>query len=213
MTSCGAPDRPRWSRRLRGALARPEIGVELGETVSGDGAHRTDRDADRDGLDLEELRLRVLGDVALVDDDHRCRAAVPGCGQITLEPAGVEIAAEGGDDEDRVDVGGHDLDDGSTPGLLACEGGPPRQDRLDHGLALALDRPDRHPVADGRQFVVVQPSGHDTAEPPTFAQELARPVMTRADTRRKQIVLFVGLERFCEEGVPAEILQFQAKLL
>ena len=96
--------------------AHAEVGLERFEPSSRDGADRVDRYAHDDRLDLQELRLGVVREVELVDDDHRARAAVPGRREVTLEPARVEVEAEGGDDENGVDVCRDHLGDGSLAG-------------------------------------------------------------------------------------------------
>ena len=151
--------------------------------------------------------------IALVDDDDRDRAAVPGGREVALEPPRVEVEAESGDDEHRVDVRGHDLLHGSRVRLLARERGPPRQDGFDDRLPLALDRTDRDPVAHRGQLLVGQLPGGKAAHPAALREELARPVVTRGDARRDQVVCCVWLERIREERVPADVFQVQTELL
>ena len=165
------------------------------------------------GSTSSEFDCGILGGVALVDDDHRGRAAVPGGGQVALESPRVEVEAERGDDEHRVHVRGDDLLDGSLVRLLAGEGGTPRQDGFDHGLALAVDRADRDPVSDRGQVFFGQLPGRDAAHGALLREQLARPVVPRGDPRGNQIVCCVWLERVCEERVPAEVLQVQNELL
>jgi hypothetical protein len=171
------------------------------------------RNAYRHRLDLEQLRGRILCSVELVDDDYRARPAVPGRGQIPLEPPWVEVEAERSHEEHRVDVGRYDLCHGPLPRLLARERGTSRQDSLDHRLAFAVDRPDGDPVPDGGQLLLGQLPRGEAAHGTALGEQLARPVVTRGDARRNQVVCCVWLERVCEERVPAEVLQVQAKLL
>ena len=52
-------------------------------------------------------------------------------------------------------------------------------------------------------------AAHRTA----LGEELARPVVTRGDARRDQVVCCVWLERIREERVPADLFQVQTELL
>jgi hypothetical protein len=160
-------------------------------------------------LDESELGVRIVRGIHLVDDDHGARAAVPGRGQVALEPPRVEVEAERGDDEHGVDVRRDDLLHGPLERLLAGERGTPRQDGLDHRLPLAVDGACRDPVSDRGQLVFGQLARWQAAQPSVLRQELARPVVARRDARRDQIVCCVWLERVCEERVPAEVLQLQ----
>ena len=189
------------------------MGLELLHALAGARAQGDDRHADRDGLDIRELEHRVLGEVDLVRDDHRARPAVPRRGEVPLEPARVEVAAERGHEEDRVDVRRHDLGNSPRQSLLPGERGAAWQDGFDHGLPLAVERPGRDPVADGRKLVLAETAGGNPSEPSELGQELARPMVARRNASRNQVVLFVGPERVLEELVPAEVLQVQRRLL
>src|SRR4029450_9633896 len=89
----------------------------------------------------------------------------------------------------------------------------PRQDGFDHGLALAVERANGHPVSDRGQLLFGQLSGRDAAHGALLREQLARPVVTRGDPRGNQIVCCMWLERVREERVPAEVLQVQNELL
>src|SRR5207247_9901054 len=115
-------------------------------------------------------------------------------------------------EEDRGAVRRHDLGNSPRQGLLAGERRAAWKHRLDHGLALAVERPDRNPVADGRKLVLAEPACGHAAEPSELGEQLARPVVARRDARRDQVVLLVGQERVLEELIPAEVLQVQRNL-
>ena len=187
--------------------------LELLHALAGAGADGDDRHADRDRLDLGQLGHSVVGEIDLVRHDHRDRAAVPRGGEVPLEPARVEVAAERGHQEDRVDVGRHHLRDGSPPGFLPGERGAARQNGFDHRLALTVERAHHDPVADGRKLVLAEAARGHAAQPSELGQQLARPMMARSDAGRDQIVVLVRPERVLEELVPAEVLQLQRSLL
>ena len=123
-----------------------------------DGVHRN---TNRQGLNFVHVLSEMVGDIGLVEDHHRPRAAFVGQDQVALQPARVVVAVEAHHDEDGVDVGGDDLLFGQLAGDLARELAAARQDRLDGAGRLAGRRPHRDPVADGRQAVrlMPQPSG------------------------------------------------------
>jgi hypothetical protein len=75
----------------------------------------------RDGLDFGEKRSGLLGEVGLVEGDDGLRAALPDCGEVTLDAAQVQLAVQGGDEEDEVDVGGEQLLAGAFAGFLTGE--------------------------------------------------------------------------------------------
>ena len=187
--------------------------VEALETLICGRAHGEDRHSERDGLHLGELGDRIVGEVGLVGHDHRVRSAVPGRGQVALEPPRVEVAAERRHEKDGVHVRCDDLSDRPRQRLLARECRAPRQHRLDHRLALAVERPRGDPVADGGLLILSETSCGDAAEPAELGQQLARAVVARRDARRNQVVVLVRPERVREEGVPAEVLQVQRSLL
>src|SRR6185312_1661507 len=108
-----------------------------------------------------------------------------------------------------VDVRRDHLRDRAPPGLLARERRPPREDGFDDALPLAVELLDRDPVSRHRQVEPFQLPGGQPADAPMLGDELARAVMPRDDARGYEAVLFVRLERVCEECVPAEIFELQ----
>ena len=129
--------------------AGPEVRLELLEALAGDGADGVDGHADRDRLDLRDRRLGVLGQVELRQHDRRVGAALPRQREVALEPARVQVAVEGHDEEHRVDVRGQDLLDRLVAGGAADERRAPWQDGLDQPVGVG------DPVADGRELAVV----------------------------------------------------------
>src|SRR3954469_19917916 len=197
----------RAEERHRPALR--EIGLELVESFSGRRTDRVKRDPECDRLDLGEVVFRVSRHIALVHDDDRVRAAVPRSGQVPLQPARVQVQSERADEEDGVDVRRHHLRDGAPPRFLARECGSAREDRLDDPLFLARELANRDPVSRHGQVEPFELSGGEPAYAPVLGEKLARSVMPRGDARRDETLLFVGLERIREEGVPAEIFELQ----
>ena len=148
MVDLPTPDDPRRAT----VRPRPQVGLEPLAPEPGHGAGDLDGHADGDLGDALEDGLEVRPQVRLAEHDDGLRAARPGRAEVALQAAHVEVAGQGLDDEDGVDVGGHDLRVDAALGGGAHEGGAPRQDRLDgHRRVRAarwLDASD-DPVADG----------------------------------------------------------------
>ena len=153
----------------RGAARREVVGGERRDAVAGERGHRADIDARRDGLGGDPLALGVRGDVGLVEQDDRGRAAAPGHREVALEAAEVEVAVEARDDERHVDVRGEDLLAGEGGTVVAgapAERGAAGEDGLDDDGAVAPGAGRRHPVADRRQVagaegLVAEPARDD----------------------------------------------------
>ena len=101
------------------------------QAVAGHDRDRDDRRADGDRLGLGDQRVGVVAEVGLGEHDHRLRAALPGGGQIALQPPGVEVGVQRGDQQRHVDVGGDHLRRLHGVGGLAQEGRAPRHHRVD----------------------------------------------------------------------------------
>ncbi len=130
---------------------RSEMGLEPLATEPGHGAGDLDGYADRDLRDALEDGLEVGPQVRLAEHDHGLGATRPGRAEVAFQAPHVEVARERLDDEDGVDIGGHDLGVDAALRRRSDERGAPRQHGLDGhggvGTARWLDAPD-DPVAD-----------------------------------------------------------------
>jgi hypothetical protein len=152
-------------------LADGQVGEQRVDALAALRAHHMDRRSRRDRLDLAHHRREVGGEVRLVEDDDRARAAVPGRRQVALDAAQVEVVVEAGDEEDGVDVRGDDLLLGGAAGDLAREPAAAGEQRLD-GAFVPGRRTARHgdPVAHGRKGVA--PLGLVTEAAPDPGQDV-----------------------------------------
>src|SRR3954469_11751779 len=187
----------------RDGLSSAQVGRECFEARSGHGADGKNGNAECDRLHLRQSLGRGLGEVALVDDDDRSAAAVPGSGEVPLEPASVQILSERRDEKERVDVRSDDLLHGSPPRLLAREGRAPWQDGLDHRLPLTLETACGNPVAgNGQGGALELPRGY-APDAAVLREELAGAMVPRSDPRGYQSKFCMGPERVFELGAPA----------
>src|SRR6185437_9832568 len=155
------------------------------DPLSGDVAHRVDRNADRNRLDIEQCRLDVGAEIGLGQDDDRGGAALPAQGEVALEAPGIEVAVEARGQEDDVDVRGDDLLDrvAAVRGRHPRELRPAWQDRLDERPLGAVGIGDRDPVADGRQLAapahaVAKPTGElGPAFPARGVEQVGTPLL------------------------------------
>src|SRR5262249_35162788 len=97
--------------------------------------------------------------------------------------------------------------------FLPREGRPPREYGFDHGLAFAVEGPNRDPVSDRGKLLFGQLPGRNAAHAAALRDQLTRPVVTRSDARRHQVVCCVCPERGREEAVRAGVWQVQDELL
>ncbi len=104
----------------QGVEAAVEQGARLDDGCGGGG-----------GAHVGEDLLRVVGAIRLVHDDDGLGPAGVNGGDVPLDAAGERSSADGGDDEDAVDVGGDRLGAGATAGLLADEQGGSREEAVD----------------------------------------------------------------------------------
>ena len=118
--------------------------------LAGEVRDRDERDAQRHGLELEQLRRDVLVEIDLRHDDDGVGPALPGGRQVPLETPRVQVVAERGDDEDGVDVRRDDLLL-RGPDAGARERRPARQNGVDRRAAVTVRRSERGPVTDRRQ--------------------------------------------------------------
>src|SRR5260221_2796492 len=111
------------------------------------------------------LRVAVVVEIALVDDQSRREPGMLGLRQHAVDEAGTEFGTrDRGDQHDLIEVRGHDLLDRTLAGGATREGVAPRQNLGNDGLRLAGAA---HAVAD-----------HDG-----IAERLVAPHQTRADAR------------------------------
>lgn len=203
------PDRP----------ARAEIGDQLRASLAGRGAHRVNRHAHGDGLDFEQALLRIGAAVELVEDNDRLGAAVPSRRQIALDAAGVVVAVETRDEEDRVHVRGHHLLLRLMTGRLAREPGPPGKHGMDHRPPLPHRRPHRHPIPHRRiARSAARPLQLMAKLPGKVRQVLGlprrdpeQPHLRHHPGRDEPLLRTVGLEGVGEEVGEAEVLESQGR--
>jgi hypothetical protein len=135
-----------------------EVAPQLQDSLARLSADGVDGDAEGDALGLGELRLQVVGEVGLVEHDHRRSAAFPGSGQVALQSPDLEVQfVQSHDEEGDVDVGDEHLLADLRPRRLPRELAVPREDHVDQAVA----EPD--PVADDGQLaglrLVAEPAG------------------------------------------------------
>ncbi len=97
-------------------------------------------------LDGFEHRREVRVEIDFVEHDDGLGAAVPHGRDVTLEAPLVELAIDGRDDEEHVDVDADDLRLRERAGGAAQQRGAPLEHVLDRRAIGAVD--DGHPVAD-----------------------------------------------------------------
>ena len=99
--------------------------------------------AERDRLDLVEVRRDVVDEVGLRQQDDRLRAALPRHREVALEPAHVEVERQRLDEERDVDVRGEHLLARRVPHLLARDRRAALEHRLDEVRRRGRRRPSR----------------------------------------------------------------------
>jgi Ankyrin repeats (3 copies) len=168
--------------------------------------HRHTRSNSANALDH---RIRIIGDVRLVEHDHRACTALPCDEEITLDAPRIEIPVETANQKHRVDVRGNDL----LFGWIAC--GTPReaaaawQDGHDPCVATVRRRFERYPVAHRgeirpRTCVVTDPSGHPREQIAVSRQDAIDVRVFERNPSRDQAALGMDGERGAEVGIPAE---------
>ena len=192
------------------AIAR-EIRTELVDALAGQPAGDVDGNADRHSRHRGQCRLHVVAEVSLGEHDDRLRARVPNGRQIALEPPGVEIAVEAGDQEDDIDVRAeHLLLDGEPRGLPR-DRGPARQDSVDDRSGSVVVRADDDPVAGHGQAavsrLVVEPSGRLRGQIACLGADDIGATMLDRDACGQEAVTRVRGERLFEMCAPAERFQ------
>ena len=114
------------------------------------------RRAYRNVFDLGHPSARIekkfTAKIELVENNHRCGAALPRCGQITFNATRAEIVVHANDKKHRIDVGGHNLLARGSSSGLARELAAPRQNCLNQCVAISLGQAERDPVANRGQL-------------------------------------------------------------
>ena len=184
--------------QMRGERLQPRAGDDR------DGQHRR---AERDALRLGDGGVGIGGEVGLGQHHHRLGAALPGGGQVALQPPGVEVGVQRGDQQRHVDVGGHHLLVRDRVGGLADEGGAPRQHGVDGRGAFVGPRGQRHPVADDREGarsrLVGEPAGDLGGELAEVGDDVVDSALLHEDAAGNEPTLGVGGEVMLELIAPA----------
>ena len=160
------------------------------------------RDAERDRLHLGHEWPRVLEPVGLREDDLRGGAALPERDEVALEPARLEVRAEGRDDERDVDVRGERLCGGRQAGRVPDDGTAAGENRADQAVAQSdpVPDPDVEPL-------VHLPPGQAGADGAALRPDVEGAAVDGRDASRHE----TGLQVFGELGIPAELMQVESR--
>lgn len=135
------PDEPHERHRLAcstpGCKGARDVGVACVDAFGKQAGHELQR--------CFKVRTRVVDRVRLRDDDDGCHACLARQCEVPLQTRDVEVGVAGGDDEQRVDVGGDDLDTLRCARSAALEQARPFEDTLRNPRSGI----DEKPVADG----------------------------------------------------------------
>ena len=176
-------------------LAGADVGAQLVDAIAGRGARAHDRHADRGALDRLEQRRQIRLRVDLVQHDDGLGAAVPDGRDVALEPALVELAVHGRNDEEHVDVGGDDLRLGERTRRAPHQRRAPLEHVLNRRAILAVD--DGDPIADDWPLdlrVRPQQLAAQVAERRAAAEQVKAALPFRDDSRRHPLRIAEPLE-------------------
>ena len=136
-------------------------------------ADRQDVDKRQARANLGRLRFWICAEVCLVEHDDGNGARVAHDGEIALETARIQIFGERGDEEDRVDVGGHHLlFDGAAGGLAG-----------DRAAALEAARDDARAPARLRAATLIASARQACAVTHTQSPTAGKSAVARASCR------------------------------
>ncbi len=210
----GQPVHERRLPRSRGAeqderLRGPEQRPNLLDALASDVAQCVDGNPDRDALRLEQL-AGVVAHVELGEHDNWIAARVPGSGEVSLQPARIEVLVEPGDEHDRVHVRDEDVLLRLQPRRLARDLRAARQERLDRE-PIADSIADDDPVADGRHAapdLVVAHASTRLREPVAdLRTDVVAAAVLRDDASGSKPALCIGCEGRLELVGPTEVGQ------
>ena len=107
----------------------------------------------------------VWAQVGFCQNHHRACPAVPGKGQVALQPPEIKISVERHADKYRVNVGGNHLLRAACPCCFADKEAHSRQNSVYDGAALLQIAVDHHKIAHGGKVrgavcLIPQPAGH-----------------------------------------------------
>jgi hypothetical protein len=123
----------------------------VGDLVRRAGVEAFDQQAGHQPCRAGDIGVGVVGEIGLGEHNHRRRFRLARQSQIAFEPRHVEILIAGGDEEERVDIGGDELNAPPRSSRLALE----QTLALKHALDRAAGAVDEQPVADGGMALVV----------------------------------------------------------
>src|SRR5512138_1737851 len=99
-----------------------------------------------------KLRVKVLAQIDLIENDHWVCAAFMCHDEHLLQNNRVETHVRGGYQEGRVDIGGQDLLGGATSDHFTGELGVPRKNSMNNGLLFVRYEPYCNPISDLGKF-------------------------------------------------------------
>ena len=152
---------------------------------------------------VEADRVRA---VAVPVTDHRQRAARPCRTKVALEAAHVEVARQGHDDEDCVDVGRQHLHVDALAGGVADERRASLEDGGDAGTGPRLivgGGLQRHPVADRRQIASIGRGTEQAGDDRRQALAVGRADHVGPERRRQDATRHAALSGMWREGLRA----------
>jgi len=109
------------------------------------------RHAASHALEAADRRRHAGGPIRLHQEHDRSRPALPGQGQVALEPSRVHGLAQRRGEEQQVDVRQQNLRRGHAAGRLAHDLGAARQDGTDDRASFPREQADRDPVSHRRE--------------------------------------------------------------
>ena len=162
-------------------------------------------------LRLGDHRVQVVGEVRLVEHDHRLRPALPRRSDVALDAARVVVIVESRHHEHRVDVRRDDLGFRRLAHGAPHEHATARQHRHDRRGPIALGRAHGDPIAHrGKQRAIVrlvtEPPGDFRRALLAIVDAIA-PAVLAHDARGGQAIGAVGFKLSLESLVPAQMCQ------
>ncbi len=203
--------------RGRGAAAPNQL-AQLIDALTGDRRDHLDRHPGCHRVHAAHSRRHVVADVGLGQDDHRVGTALPGHGQVPLDPARVEILVQRRHQQRQIHVGRHHLLGGDLAGRVSHKRRPPGQHRgyLD-ALAVRIAVV-RDPVSDRRSVdrgtgCFAHRAGHLGPAVAAGDGKHVRTAVLDDHAARLETGGCVGFEGGCPVGIPPIAFEIHSGLL